>query len=182
MGSSNHTERNIASGKKSIETIHQCGRPIVAYQLLQLIAVPAASSRTRLRNGREIGPEAAVGDGGAVLDACRAKLPSPVLSRRCVSYHVERFFPSGRRNTAGFVRLDGRRMNQMVVSLSGIGPRGLMAAPSFLQQSRSVEWQVAGIKRPIAPLGCANGESNAIVKDWSASWGGNDENPTATQS
>jgi RHH-type transcriptional regulator, rel operon repressor / antitoxin RelB len=60
--------------------------------------------------------------------------------------------------------------------------RSFLAAEAISEYLNVNEWQVAGIKRAIASLDRGEGVSNAVVKDWVASWRSNDEKPTPTRS
>jgi len=117
--------------------------------------------------------------GGAILDACRAKLRCSVLSRRCVGHHVERFFPERAKKYCGgcTARLFSRESNGCVAVW--YWPK---STDGSWWQRRSMEWQVAGIKRAIASLGRGMACQTRLSKMGVPPGAAMTENPARTQS
>jgi RHH-type transcriptional regulator, rel operon repressor / antitoxin RelB len=87
------------------------------------------------------------------------------------------------RTTTFTVRIDSAVKNRLERLAKSTGrSRSFLAAEAISEYLNVNEWQVAGIKRAVASLDRGEGVPNAVVKDWVASWGSNDEKPKPTRS
>ena len=60
--------------------------------------------------------------------------------------------------------------------------RSFLAAEAIEEYLNVNEWQVAGIKKAMSSLDRGEGVTHRDVKDWVASWGGDDERPVPKRS
>jgi RHH-type transcriptional regulator, rel operon repressor / antitoxin RelB len=60
--------------------------------------------------------------------------------------------------------------------------RSFLAAQAIIEYLEVNEWQVNGIRQAIASLDRGEGVTHERVRDWVASWGGEDERPIPKRS
>jgi RHH-type transcriptional regulator, rel operon repressor / antitoxin RelB len=122
---------------------------------------------------------------GASGDVSKTQSPGLDCAQRILRYivhnqaHEAKAMPS----TTFTVRIDSavkKRLERLARSTGR--SRSFLAAEAISEYLNVNEWQVAGIKRAVASLDRGEGVPNAVVKDWVASWGSNDEKPKPTRS